>query len=155
MLGRIVFFMFFFFFQAEDGIRDVERSRGLGDVYKRQGINAEYMGPEIEGNFTLEILKRKTGFTSIFFNSLVNLNKFIDFEQRDVFAIKNELNENPNFSDWDRYAQNEYLRLAYEEENHEGSDVFDANDPWEEEGEDGGSDKEKEPATVGSEASGQ
>eukprot|EP00831_Metopus_contortus_P047744 TRINITY_DN3865_c0_g1_i1.p1 TRINITY_DN3865_c0_g1~~TRINITY_DN3865_c0_g1_i1.p1 ORF type:complete len:306 (-),score=104.04 TRINITY_DN3865_c0_g1_i1:35-952(-) len=29
-------FFFFFFFQAEDGIRDVERSRGLGDVYKRQ-----------------------------------------------------------------------------------------------------------------------
>ena len=23
-------------FHAEDGIRDVERSRGLGDVYKRQ-----------------------------------------------------------------------------------------------------------------------
>ena len=29
------------FFQAEDGIRDVERSRGLGDVYKRQGDNNE------------------------------------------------------------------------------------------------------------------
>ncbi len=29
-------FIYFFFFQAEDGIRDVERSRGLGDVYKRQ-----------------------------------------------------------------------------------------------------------------------
>ena len=28
----------FFFFQAEDGIRDLVRSRGLGDVYKRQGI---------------------------------------------------------------------------------------------------------------------
>mgnify|MGYP003380951122 CR=1 FL=1 len=26
----------FFFFQAEDGIRDLVRSRGLGDVYKRQ-----------------------------------------------------------------------------------------------------------------------
>ena len=25
-----------FFFQAEDGIRDLVRSRGLGDVYKRQ-----------------------------------------------------------------------------------------------------------------------
>jgi len=24
------------FFQAEDGIRDLVRSRGLGDVYKRQ-----------------------------------------------------------------------------------------------------------------------
>ena len=31
-----------FFFQAEDGIRDLVRSRGLGDVYKRQvpGISA-------------------------------------------------------------------------------------------------------------------
>ena len=28
--------MFFFFFQAEDGIRDAQESRGLGDVYKRQ-----------------------------------------------------------------------------------------------------------------------
>ena len=30
---------FFFFFQAEDGIRDLVRSRGLGDVYKRQVFN--------------------------------------------------------------------------------------------------------------------
>ena len=28
--------MMFIFFQAEDGIRDLVRSRGLGDVYKRQ-----------------------------------------------------------------------------------------------------------------------
>ena len=28
----------YFFFQAEDGIRDLVRSRGLGDVYKRQGL---------------------------------------------------------------------------------------------------------------------
>ena len=33
MVGRLVGF----FFQAEDGIRDLVRSRGLGDVYKRQG----------------------------------------------------------------------------------------------------------------------
>ncbi len=26
----------FFFFQAEDGIRDAQESRGLGDVYKEQ-----------------------------------------------------------------------------------------------------------------------
>ena len=30
--------LFFFFFQAEDGIRDLVRSRGLGDVYKRQVV---------------------------------------------------------------------------------------------------------------------
>ena len=28
-----------FFFQAEDGIRDLVRSRGLGDVYKRQAVD--------------------------------------------------------------------------------------------------------------------
>ena len=28
-----------FFFQAEDGIRDLVRSRGLGDVYKRQTVH--------------------------------------------------------------------------------------------------------------------
>ena len=33
-LGHCVFF--FFFFQEEDGIRILVRSRGLGDVYKRQ-----------------------------------------------------------------------------------------------------------------------
>ena len=32
LVARIIFF----FFQAEDGIRDLVRSRGLGDVYKRQ-----------------------------------------------------------------------------------------------------------------------
>ena len=32
--GLVTFFCFFF--QAEDGIRDLVRSRGLGDVYKRQ-----------------------------------------------------------------------------------------------------------------------
>ena len=32
----------FFFFQAEDGIRDLVRSRGLGDVYKRQQYNTDF-----------------------------------------------------------------------------------------------------------------
>ena len=41
-----------FFFQAEDGIRDLVRSRGLGDVYKRQGeIRQE---PEHDGNHVVD-----------------------------------------------------------------------------------------------------
>ena len=32
----VLLFVFFFLFQAEGGIRDLVRSRGLGDVYKRQ-----------------------------------------------------------------------------------------------------------------------
>ena len=44
----LLFFFFFvcvflLFFQAEDGIRDLVRSRGLGDVYKRQA--GRFSGP--------------------------------------------------------------------------------------------------------------
>eukprot|EP00658_Telonema_sp_P-2_P065490 TRINITY_DN5471_c0_g1_i3.p1 TRINITY_DN5471_c0_g1~~TRINITY_DN5471_c0_g1_i3.p1 ORF type:complete len:103 (+),score=22.40 TRINITY_DN5471_c0_g1_i3:65-373(+) len=34
-------FYLFFFFQAEDGIRDAQESRGLGDVYKRQVVHGD------------------------------------------------------------------------------------------------------------------
>ena len=52
---------FFFFVQAEDGIRDLVRSRGLGDVYKRQvpeggggetGGGGVYVDPYKTGNNT-------------------------------------------------------------------------------------------------------
>ena len=41
--GRVDIWVFsggsrFFFFQAEDGIRELVRSRGLVDVYKRQSL---------------------------------------------------------------------------------------------------------------------
>ena len=45
---------FFFFFQAEDGIRDVERSRGLGDVYKRQ---LQKPAKKASGNLNLPLCK--------------------------------------------------------------------------------------------------
>ena len=35
-VSRLCTCLLVFFFQAEDGIRDLVRSRGLGDVYKRQ-----------------------------------------------------------------------------------------------------------------------
>ena len=51
-----------FFFQAEDGIRDLVRSRGLGDVYKRQKV-AEYRGGKtgILGLFMGEVMKLSKG----------------------------------------------------------------------------------------------
>ena len=54
-----------FFFQAEDGIRDLVRSRGLGDVYKRQGatsasvaftFSAAY-GDPAAGDLTFEVIE--------------------------------------------------------------------------------------------------
>ena len=44
----IIVFFLFFFLQAEDGIRDLVRSRGLGDVYKRQVWNRVEQRP-LEG----------------------------------------------------------------------------------------------------------
>ena len=38
LYSSFFFFSVFCFFQAEDGIRDLVRSRGLGDVYKRQPL---------------------------------------------------------------------------------------------------------------------
>ena len=39
--------MTIFFFQAEDGMRDLVRSRGLGDVYKRQAQHLDGEGDDI------------------------------------------------------------------------------------------------------------
>ena len=58
VLNRFLWlFVVFFFFQAEDGIRDAQESRGLGDVYKRQSLknwSLRYYTfnsyPEIPGN---------------------------------------------------------------------------------------------------------
>ena len=59
----------FFFFQAEDGIRDLVRSRGLGDVYKRQFFIREMRvkNDAIPGRHTYVTFKPlKTGTYQIF-----------------------------------------------------------------------------------------
>ena len=38
-LSHCTLAFFYLFYQAEDGIRYLVRSRGLGDVYKRQGVD--------------------------------------------------------------------------------------------------------------------
>ena len=56
------FDIYFFFFQAEDGIRDLVRSRGLGDVYKRQ-ILASPFSPGALGYFLAVLVG--TGLTGL------------------------------------------------------------------------------------------
>ena len=54
-----IFIIIFFFFQAEDGIRDLVRSRGLGDVYKRQEYHS---GKEkVFGFFVGQVMKESKG----------------------------------------------------------------------------------------------
>ena len=46
----------FFFFQAEDGIRDLVRSRGLGDVYKRQGLGHVFFGDKMWNGYDARLV---------------------------------------------------------------------------------------------------
>ena len=50
----VFFFVVFVFFQAEDGIRDLVRSRGLGDVYKRQKLGARREITDSKSSQTVE-----------------------------------------------------------------------------------------------------
>ena len=77
----------------------------------------------IFNRYTLDLLLQKKQQCYCFFNYFTNLNKLVSYEQRDPFAIRNELLEHPDFSDWDKFAQNEYQRLAAEEENPENVDI--------------------------------
>lgn len=80
----------------------------------------------------------------MFFNCLVNLNKFIAFETRDLFAIKHQLTEFPDYSEWDRFAKTEYERLAMEEEGGDDSEMIDAMEGWDsEDGDEGKKDEGK------------
>ncbi|CZS11641.1 hypothetical protein CDFC105_93861 [Clostridioides difficile] len=48
----------FFFFQAEDGIRDFCLSRGLGDVYKRQILSIRNISKTYCGNIPFKALDK-------------------------------------------------------------------------------------------------
>ena len=60
----------FLFFQAEDGIRDLVRSRGLGDVYKRQGQGDE-LNPETR-QFQFGDMLEQIDFTESIRNAQIN-----------------------------------------------------------------------------------
>ncbi|KAI3470689.1 hypothetical protein Pfo_027352 [Paulownia fortunei] len=87
----------------------------------------DMISPEDESYFTLHDLKGSKLSGSVF-NILFNLNKFMAFETRDPFLIRQE-RENPNLTEWDRFAHREYIRLSMEEDAEDASngsaDVWD------------------------------
>ncbi|XP_034050759.1 serine/threonine-protein phosphatase 2A regulatory subunit B'' subunit alpha isoform X1 [Thalassophryne amazonica] len=81
--------------------------------------------PENSGKITLGDLKR-CRMAHIFFDTFFNLEKYLDHEQRDPFAVQKDTeSEGPEPSDWDKYASEEYEILVAEEtaneQLHEGS----------------------------------
>ncbi|XP_032229153.2 serine/threonine-protein phosphatase 2A regulatory subunit B'' subunit beta isoform X2 [Nematostella vectensis] len=88
--------------------------------------------PKTEGKITLTDLKNcKMAF--IFFNTFFNLDKYLEFEQRDPFGSAREVADSdlPPPTDWERYAQEEYELLVAEEGAAEQCDGYE--DDFEEE----------------------
>ena len=71
--------------------------------------------PKIEGFITLEDMVRSLPMSGNTFNVLFNLNKFILFETRDPFTIRQE-REEKHLTEWDRFARVEYIRLSQEDD---------------------------------------
>ncbi|NXF07124.1 P2R3A phosphatase, partial [Smithornis capensis] len=75
--------------------------------------------PEREGEVTLRDLKR-CRMAHVFYNTFFNLEKYLDNEQRDPFAVQKDVDsDGPEPSDWDRYAAEEYEILVAEESGNE------------------------------------
>uniref|UniRef100_A0A2K6RCX8 Protein phosphatase 2 regulatory subunit B''alpha n=1 Tax=Rhinopithecus roxellana TaxID=61622 RepID=A0A2K6RCX8_RHIRO len=71
--------------------------------------------PAADGKITLRDLKR-CRMAHIFYDTFFNLEKYLDHEQRDPFAVQKDVeNEGPEPSDWDRFAAEEYETLVAEE----------------------------------------
>ncbi|KAM8759050.1 serine/threonine-protein phosphatase 2A regulatory subunit B'' subunit alpha isoform 1-T2 [Rhynchonycteris naso] len=71
--------------------------------------------PANDGRITLRDLKR-CRMAHIFYDTFFNLEKYLDHEQRDPFAIQKDVdNDMPEPSDWDRFAAEEYETLVAEE----------------------------------------
>ncbi|XWS39172.1 hypothetical protein CRYUN_Cryun18bG0027200 [Craigia yunnanensis] len=88
----------------------------------------DMIGAENEGYITLHDLKG-CKLSGNVFNILFNLNKFIAFESRDPFLIRQE-RENPTLTEWDRFAHREYIRLSMEEDVEDASNG--SGDIWDE-----------------------
>eukprot|EP00262_Sarcandra_glabra_P007190 TRINITY_DN19834_c0_g1_i1.p1 TRINITY_DN19834_c0_g1~~TRINITY_DN19834_c0_g1_i1.p1 ORF type:complete len:541 (+),score=103.60 TRINITY_DN19834_c0_g1_i1:270-1892(+) len=79
----------------------------------------DMIGPERESHLTLRDLKA-CKLSGNVFNILFNLNKFMAFETRDPFLIRQE-REDPTLTEWDRFAHREYIRLSMEEDGEDAS----------------------------------
>ncbi|XP_040957319.1 serine/threonine protein phosphatase 2A regulatory subunit B''beta isoform X2 [Gossypium hirsutum] len=89
--------------------------------------------PEKEDYISLRDMK-SCKLSGHVFNILFNLNKFIAFETRDPFLIRQIYlfleRENPTLTEWDRFAHREYIRLSMEEDIEDASNG--SGDIWDE-----------------------
>jgi len=89
---------------------------------------SDMLKPDPGYKFYLKHFLNNKQYASAFFNSLLNLTKLIAYEERDLFLVRSEQEKFFDYSDWDKFALNEYQRLSADdsEEEDAGNDpVFD------------------------------
>ena len=119
---QIVFSFFEFLFNGEASV--VSDSFHLSFTFLQDSLTLRFCSDLGLCNhlrcFVLYLLQFFTRFGELFFDALFNLNKFIRFEQRDPFQMRQQqqAQQQPGApkTAWDLFACQEYSRLAMEEE---------------------------------------
>ncbi|CAD7932510.1 unnamed protein product [Amoebophrya sp. A25] len=88
-----------------------------------QKSNEAYWGSA----YSLGDFLRSKKAASAFFSTFISLQKFLAWEHRDPFQMHQATTDTPHLSDWDRWCQHEYGRLAVDEAE-EGEEHYEANE---------------------------
>lgn len=88
----------------------------------------DMLHPAKEGEYTLRDLKRTKPQSALLFNAMFNLHKFLNYENRDPFAMRAEQGEFAGLTEWDKFAKVEYYRLASEDDHEDVA--MEAEEQW-------------------------
>lgn len=81
---------------------------------------SDMIAPKYDGVFQLSDFKQRKKFAGTFFALFSSITKFLAFEHRDPFLVKQV--DNQGLTEWHRWCADEYLRLAMEEGDQEGGE---------------------------------
>ncbi|EZG83322.1 EF hand protein [Gregarina niphandrodes] len=76
---------------------------------------SDMIRPQVPFAITVRDIKKQRRHAPLFFNSLLNMTKFVLWEHRDPFISKAEILDYPLYTDWERWCRLEYDRIAGEE----------------------------------------
>lgn len=74
----------------------------------------DLVNPKEKNKISLSDLKR-TKMATIFFDTFINLEKYLEHESREFVSTRDVIQDGVVISDWDRYASEEYENLVTEE----------------------------------------
>lgn len=62
----------------------------------------DMLSPATPGHFSLRDLRKTRQLAGTLFNILFNISKFVAYETRDPFLIRQEKTDDPDATEWDR-----------------------------------------------------